>query len=225
MGMLLLVGLSLLVSAGFGSCLLVTRPAAAWSRSASAGMRRTERQTLPEHLIDCAANPVLADLYGGGGSPYCFQIHPGIFTGFGSILEQTLTIGFLVSSYFFFKRSQGGIIDWNETQVDEDEEDDYGDSEERDLFEPNVDDSPEFTEAFERMRLKRQRQVQRKRNCPQCGGSGTFTWTGPAKVCDMCVGTGTLDIPTSPSSTIGMRGSRALPPLISDHSPKDDQQQ
>jgi len=216
--MLFLVCLSLLLGARCGSGLLLTHP----RKRASAGIPKTERQTLPEHLIDCAANPILADLYGGGGSPYCFQSHPGLFTGFGSILEQTLTIGFLVSSYFFFKRSQGGIIDWNETQVtDEDEEDDYGDSEDRDLFEPNVDDSPEFTEAFERMRFKRQRQMQRKRNCPQCGGSGSFSWTGPAKVCDMCVGTGTLDIPSA-SSTLGMRGSRALPPLISGRSPKDD---
>jgi hypothetical protein len=172
------------------------------------GQRRAvaPARTLPEHLIDCAANPALAELYGGNGSAYCLQGSMGPFSGFGSIIEQALTIGFLVSTYFFFKRSQGGIIDWNETSVD----DDWVIEEEADDF--DVSDK-EFTEAFDRMQ-KRDRS--KNRSCPQCGGSGRFSWTAvstPAR-CDMCLGSGVI-IARSSSLTAGMRGSRrALPPIV-----------
>ena len=160
--------------------------------------------TLPEHLIDCAANPVLADLYGGIGSPYCMQKNPGLFTNFGSILEQTLNIGFLVSVYFFAKRSQGGIIDWNETQVKEDDEEEDEDG-------SWLNNSNEEEEG-RRGRRNQQEGRRRRRACPQCGGAGRFSWSSAGDaVCEMCTGTGTIELP--PSSTVGMRSSRRSLPL------------
>ena len=152
--------------------------------------QRWRRATLPEHLIDCVANPVLADLYGGMGSPYCLQRDGGLFVvGVGGLLEQTLTIGFLVSAYFFFKRSQGGIVDWDATEVSEE-----------DLFDDEDDD-----DGFDEL------DASGKRQCPQCGGSGRFAWTGPAtNACEMCAGAGTITMPTA-----GLRRTmarRALPP-------------
>ena len=165
-------------------------------------------RTLPEHLIDCAANPVLADLYGGSGSAYCMQGSMGPFSGLGSVVEQALTIGFLVSAYFFFKRSQGGIIDWNETTVDdweiEEEDEDEG-------GEFAVGDK-EFTEAFDRTQKRRRSS---SKQCPQCGGSGRFSWTtaSSATRCNLCEGLGVISSPSSITS--GMRGSRrALPPIV-----------
>jgi hypothetical protein len=170
--------------------------------------RLTPPRTLPEHLIDCAANPVLADLYGGSGSAYCMQGSMGPLSGLGSVVEQALTIGFLVSAYFFFKRSQGGIIDWNETTVDdweiEEEDEDEG-------GEFAVGDK-EFTEAFDRMQKRRRSS---SKQCPQCGGSGRFSWTAASSAtrCNLCEGLGVISSPSSITS--GMRGSRrALPPIV-----------
>ena len=157
--------------------------------------------TLPEHLIDCVANPVLADLYGGIGSAYCLQKNPGLFTNFGSILEQILNIGFLVSVYFFAKRSQGGIIDWNETQVKDDDEE--GDEDGSWLNNANDD---EEEEGPIRQRRANQQGRTRRRACPQCGGAGRFSWSSAGEaVCEMCTGTGTIELPPS---TVGMRSSR-----------------
>ena len=177
--------------------------------------RLTPPRTLPEHLIDCAANPVLADLYGGSGSAYCMQGSMGPLSGLGSVVEQALTIGFLVSAYFFFKRSRGGIIDWNETTVDdweiEEDEDEGGDL--------AVGDK-EFIEAFDRMQKRRRSS---SKPCPQCGGSGRFSWTTASSTtrCSLCEGSGIISSPSS--ITRGMRGSRrALPPIV-DIDANDDQ--
>lgn len=174
-------------------------------------------RTLPEHLIDCANNPILADLYGGAGSAYCLQKDMNFFSGFGSVLEQALTIGFLVSSYFFFKRSQAGIKDWIETEDDNDDEFDRlnDENEEEEFFQDLTagEDSEEFNEAFELIRQNRQRRTKMNketRTCPQCNGSGRFSWsTDSSAVCDMCRGAGVMSMPSTPTS--GMRGTRFLP--------------
>ena len=180
--------------------------------------------------MDCAANPVLAELYGGAGGAYCLHHHQShgvgdgglaLVSGLGGALEQVLTIGFLVSAYFLFKRSRGGIVDWDETQLAEDDEDDEWEAgeEDEDFLRDDV-----FTAASAdaRGRNPAKRGAGRRsssrssggaRTCPQCGGSGRFAWTGPATAaCEMCSGAGTIDL------TAGLRGAPrargSLPPAL-----------
>lgn len=161
-------------------------------------------QSLPEHLIDCASNPMLADLYGGPESPYCFQQEVGPLAFLGSTLEQTFTIGFMVAAYFFFRRTRGGVRDWMETQVDADEE------EAEDAF---FDDlrrgaaEGELSDAFlreDRRRVTRSgpsssvssEGSSEPQRCPQCNGLGKFSWGGADggryAPCELCLGAGSI---------------------------------
>ena len=136
-----------------------------------------------EHLVDCVANPAMAELYGGLSSDYCLQRageeSSSLFRGLGGLIEQAATIGFLVMSYFFFKRSANGISEL-EDDDDDDEVDYRGGS--------NSDFDNEL------------------RRCPQCNGRGKFEFdgnSGSAPLCDLCGGSGTI-MRTVRAKTLGL---------------------
>ena len=142
----------------------------------------------PEHLIDCATNSQIADLYGGGGSPICIQSNVGVFSGLRGLFDQAVTIGFLVMSYFFFKRSANGVVDWIDTEVDPDS--DYID------IDVNQNPSPSGRRRGQDVR-RRQDQDETEdgtRVCPQCVGTGYFSWEdGAEEECELCEGTGHIE--------------------------------
>lgn len=189
--------------------------------------RRTRLATLPEHLIDCAANPKLADIYGGPGSPFCYQNDGGLgFGDVGALLEQTLSIGFIVAVYFLLRRTQGGVKEWMEAEVDEDEA-----LEEDAFFADLRGDAPEgeLTDAFQREDKARAARRSRARGepapgvvegspqpqqCPQCGGLGKLGWDSRQglRECDMCLGVGAIALRNRGPRA---RTLRALPSKIS----------
>lgn len=145
----------------------------------------------PEHLIDCTVNSQIADLYGGSSSSVCLQPTVGAFSGLGGLFDHAVTIGFLVMSYFFFKRSANGVVDW--IDLDMKPNNDYIDVQE------NAYNS--LNRRYEPQRSDTERSPNNTRTCPQCVGTGYFTWTdgdntedilGPQK-CQLCEGMGTID--------------------------------
>ena len=130
-----------------------------------------------EHLANCAENPAIAELFGGLSSEYCLQTDAAALTfgGVGGLFRQAGTIGFLVMSYFFFKRSANGILDWDDLDVDVDADADL------DLDSVNG--------------INAARGSPPVRRCPQCNGTGKFEWDGAEAsitVCDLCNGTGAV---------------------------------
>jgi len=144
-----------------------------------------------EHLIDCANNPTLAELYGGVGSEYCFQPDGGTANNIKGFLDELFTISFLVISYYAFKRQDL----W---RFEEDENSKYEDNynniysnlyknkkqtgKKSDLFGSSTASSRE-----------RERGGERRVSCPQCDGRGVLSWKGRLTMCDLCNGKG--DIP------------------------------
>ena len=128
------------------------------------------RLSVVEHLVDCAENPAIAELYGALANDFCLQKADSpsiIFRGLGGLVEQAATIGFLVMSYFFFKRTANGISEW---ENDDDEDFDGDNNGDGDLSEE-------------------------LRRCPQCNGRGKFEFDGGADnapICDLCGGSGSI---------------------------------
>jgi hypothetical protein len=142
---------------------------------------KSSRLYVVEHLIDCVANPTIAELYGNLAKDYCIKPPDGstssLFRGLGGLIEQAATIGFLVMSYFFFKRTANGISEW------EDDDDDEEDESIRENSNTNVKRNSQGSEARE------------MRRCPQCNGLGKFEFDGEAasvSICDLCEGSGSI---------------------------------
>ena len=137
---------------------------------------RTRLQVV-EHLADCT-NPGIAELFGGINSEYCLQTDgtPTFFGGIGGLIRQAGTIGFLVMSYYFFKRSANGILDW-------DDDDDDADVDQSDRS---------YNQNSNSMQGNGERARPPTRRCPQCNGSGKFEFDGDASatMCDLCNGSG-----------------------------------
>ena len=143
-----------------------------WSKMSKC--RKSTNLCVVEHLVDCTNNPALAEIYGSLASDFCLQrdgeSSSSLFRGLGGLMEQAVTIGFLVMSYFFFKRTANGISEWED---DDDDEVTY------DSNLPNSEES--FGTA--------------SRRCPQCNGRGKFEFDGnfdSAPLCDLCGGTGSI---------------------------------
>mmetsp|Transcript_18142 Transcript_18142/g.17478 ORF Transcript_18142/g.17478 Transcript_18142/m.17478 type:complete len:215 (-) Transcript_18142:104-748(-) len=141
---------------------------------------RSSRLYVVEHLIDCTANPAIAELYGNLAKDYCLKPPDGstssLFRGLGGLLEQAATIGFLVMSYFFFKRTANGISEWEDDDDDEDESIRSNDD-------TNVKKNSQGSQASE------------MRRCPQCNGLGKFEFDGEnasVSICDLCEGSGSI---------------------------------
>jgi hypothetical protein len=67
--------------------------------SLSRGYRHSSRLFVVEHLVDCAAHPEIAEVYGALANDFCLQSADSsatIFRGLGGFVEQAATIGFLV---------------------------------------------------------------------------------------------------------------------------------
>lgn len=145
----------------------------------------------PDHLIDCAQSPQLAELFGGVKSDVCLQTQMGLFSGVGGLFDQAITIGFLVMSYFFFKRSANGVIDWIDTEVDEEDI------------------------------LYNSSGAAADTNCPKCAGTGRFSWDdddpSSASSCKLCDGTGKVD----GSSMVMRRAARLRLPGATSEDDKD----
>jgi hypothetical protein len=145
------------------------------------------RRHISEHLAECANNPALQDVYGGLQGDYCIQ-NGGLINGFSGLFEQAVTIGFLIMSYYFFKRSAKGIAEWEEA---DDDDDDYYAMEESNSI------------------SGRDRGMRR---CPQCNGTGKFEFDGDSSssVCDLCNGAGMIPKSTK-AQVLGLpKSSKAL---------------
>jgi len=87
-------------------------------------------------------------------------------------IDQVFSIGFLIMSYFFFKRTANGIIDFDEDDNDINNE---------------INDNDDDDELFPRNSDNTLR-------CPKCDGSGKFSWGNTLDQCDLCYGSGSLSI-------------------------------
>ena len=149
------------------------------------GYRQSFKLSVVEHLVDCTANPEIAELYGALANDFCLQRADSsatIFRGLGGFVEQAATIGFLVMSYFFFKRTANGISEWED---DDDEED----------MSPRDNDGDTETSLGKE-----------SRRCPQCNGRGKFEFDGntdSAPMCDLCGGSGSI-IRSVRAKTLGL---------------------
>lgn len=148
--------------------------------------RASTRIFVIEHLVDCTANPAIAEIYGDLAKDFCLQpieSSSTIFRGLGGLVEQAATIGFLVMSYFFFKRTANGISEWEE------DDDDYDEAAQTDG--EGGESGPVASQL---------------RRCPQCNGRGKFEFDGNAStspICDLCGGSGSL-MRTVRSKTLGL---------------------
>jgi hypothetical protein len=174
-----------------------------------------------EHLVDCNIDTRLAELWDNG--EVCIQNDWGGIASISGFVGQVATIGFLVMTYYFFKRTKGGVLDWQ----DEDEEDDVDDYEENEEYDDDVFGDRRGASGVTRggiksarlqqqeMQQKQQkRQDMRLRRCPQCNGTGKFDWGGSREeeTCDLCLGAGSLAFPTK-------NVVRSLPSTTSSSSP------
>lgn len=147
--------------------------------------RHSSKLFVVEHLVDCSANPEIAELYGALANDFCLQRADSsatIFRGLGGFVEQAATIGFLVMSYFFFKRTANGISEWE----DDDDEEDMASS---------INDSDNDGSVGKE-----------SRRCPQCNGRGKFEFDGnadTAPTCDLCGGSGSI-IRSVRAKTLGL---------------------
>lgn len=163
-----------------------------FSASRSLSRRSTTKlNTFSEHLLDCAANPQIAELLGSSNS-MCLETSYNPLGGVGGLIEQAFTIGFLVMSYFFFKRTAGGVLDWERAADDDDEDDDVEEWANRNSEEE--DDEASY--------------------CPQCNGAGRFA----SSACSLCMGSGRIEVisrsgdSSRSRNSLGSRGRRMLPP-------------
>ena len=152
-------------------------------------------QVGPDHLIDCAQSPQLAELFGGSKSDVCLQTQMGLFSGVGGLFDQAVTIGFLVMSYFFFKRSANGVVDWIDTEVDD-----------NDIIEGSL-----WSASRRQSRVGRTSNSMEEGSqpmlttCPQCAGTGKFSWNedvGEDDECELCEGTGKVETMQREKGTI-----------------------
>ena len=125
-----------------------------------------------DNLLDCVANPVLGELYADS----CLQTDGAtvVVDSIAGLIRQAGTIGFLVMSYFFFKRSANGISDWDDDDEDDEDEFDVDDASSNNNFEGENNRADKLS------------------RCPQCNGTGKFEWDGDnyVSVCDLCNGAG-----------------------------------
>ena len=158
--------------------------------------RSTRVNMNPEHLIDCAVNSQIADLYGGVGSPVCIETKVSVFSGLGGLFDEAVTIGFLVMSYFFFKRSANGVIDWIDTEIGT--ENDY-----IDIEATSISSARGGWHGDQGLQSRREEEevMEGTLVCPQCVGTGHFTWADSTdgddytteEVCELCEGTGRIE--------------------------------
>ena len=156
------------------------------------------------HLIDCSTKE-FSDLYGSIDSGLCMNTNMNLFSGIPGIFEQAVTIGFLISMYFFFKKLSTGEMQkaWDEVDINDNNNFDFSKSrssmdnirrynaERLDMQDENDDDDSYYM------------------RCPQCDGVGTFIYPqrassssfaagreGPDSsvedICDLCDGEGVI---------------------------------
>jgi hypothetical protein len=83
--------------------------------------RLVSRRFVVEHLIDCAQDPIFADLY-GAGSEMCIQRGPHFFQDVGAFLGQISTIAFFALSTIALQRGfLNGIDSATDSTVAEDD--------------------------------------------------------------------------------------------------------
>jgi len=133
--------------------------------------KKTIALNVVDHLINCETDlgPVITNII---GRDMCI-VREGSFDIARGFVDQVFTIGFLIMSYFFFKRTANGIIDF-------DEDDDVIDDDDNNT---NDDDDELFS-----------RDANNNVRCPKCDGSGKFSWGTTMDQCDLCYGSGTLSI-------------------------------
>ena len=129
---------------------------------------------LIEHLIDCDADKLAADML--NNDAYCLHSSNLFMTDVRGFFDQVFTIGFLVISYYLFKRSENGVKEWN----------DYDDEDGLDTS--DIQKQQEVSDVSSSF-------LRRKNVCPLCNGVGSFSPSkGNAKgTCELCQGSGIVE--------------------------------
>ena len=151
------------------------------------GLRRSKTQLkVVEHLADCVNNPKIAEAYGGLQSEFCFQPNGINAQDIGALFGQIAFMGFVISTYFLFKRNGlAEIIGENKARA------------EPNPFECDDSWASVASEGTRGARWEGQRRGLRRRSmqCPQCGGRGVVsmdTSGSTVETCDLCDGTGAV---------------------------------
>ena len=144
--------------------------------------KKTIALNVVDHLINCETDlgPAITSII---GRDMCI-VREGSFDIARGFVDQVFTIGFLIMSYFFFKRTANGIIDFDEDDDVIDDDDNTNDDDE--LF---------------------PRDANNNLRCPKCDGSGKFSWGNTMDQCDLCYGSGTLSI------RMKNKNIKGLPPI------------
>ena len=145
-----------------------------------------------EHLADCVNNPSIAEAFGGVQSEFCYQPNGLSSNQVGTLFQQIISIGFMVATYFLFKRNGlAEFIDMSERDDDDDDE----------WVEMGSDGTIGMRNSNKnRNNDKIDRNTQNSIKCPQCGGLGEIKFGFEMNYCDLCDGTGRVPYTFKPSS-------------------------
>lgn len=160
-------------------------------------------QSVESHLIDCSTKE-FSDLYGSIDSGLCMNTNMNVFSGIPGIFEQAVTIGFLISMYFFFKKLSTGEMQkaWDEVDIS-DNGNDFDFSRSR----SSINNMRQYA-ADDDMQDESEDDNSYYMRCPQCDGVGTFIYPRRASpssstgregldssvedICDLCDGEGVM---------------------------------
>ena len=103
-------------SIGFRSALLYNgngfKATASRYHSQAPGMFRSRGYSsklfVVEHAVDCAQNPIIAQLY-GANSEQCFNTGNHFLTNLGGALNEAITIGFFIVATILVNRSKNNL--------------------------------------------------------------------------------------------------------------------
>lgn len=171
-----------------------------------------------EHLADCVNNPSIAEAFGGVQSEFCYQPNGLSSNQVGTLFQQIISIGFMVATYFLFKRNGlAEFIDMSERDDDDDDEwvemgSDGTIQDSRsmnrnkyDNMNSNSNHNNRNTNGMRNSNKNRNndkidRNTQNSIKCPQCGGLGEIKFGFEMNYCDLCDGTGRVPYTFKPSS-------------------------
>ena len=171
-----------------------------------------------EHLADCVNNPSIAEAFGGIQSEFCYQPNGLSSNQLGTLFQQITSIGFMVATYFLFKRNGlAEFIDMSERDDDDNDEWVEMDSDgaiqnNRNINRSNYENMNRNTNTNNLNRnmntngMRNSNNYNMNRNgrnsikCPQCGGLGEVKFGFEMNYCDLCDGTGRVPYNLKPST-------------------------
>ena len=128
-------------------------------------LKITSVQLHGDHLVNCIQNPAIMEV----DPALCEGTEISqVFSALGAdMLEQALLLGFGVALYFTLKRRPAVRNDFSDVE-----------SEEQGFEGEFVDSRNDYS-----------------RKCPQCNGLGSLPWLTGGPICDLCDGTGSVNVP------------------------------